>query len=115
MNKSRTICVKLLGKEFQISCPEGKEQELLDAAYHLDQNMLEIRNKGRIFGLERIAIMAALNATHDLLQQNLQNKESARELNEKVKDLQNKIDNALVKKSSHTVMVEKNYLVESNL
>jgi cell division protein ZapA len=44
MNKSRTICVKLLGKEFQINCPEGKEQELLDAAYHLDQNMLEIRN-----------------------------------------------------------------------
>ena len=106
MNKSRTICVKLLGKEFQINCPEGKEQELLDAAYHLDQNMLEIRNNGRIFGLERIAIMAALNATHDVLKQNLQNKESARELNEKVKDLQNKIDNVLLAKSNHTIVVE---------
>jgi cell division protein ZapA (FtsZ GTPase activity inhibitor) len=50
--------------------------------------------------------MAALNATHDVLKQNLQNKESARELNEKVKDLQNKIDNVLLAKSNHTIVVE---------
>ena len=106
MSKSRTICVKLLGKEFQINCPEGKEQELLDAAYHLDQKMLEIRNNGRIFGLERIAIMAALNATHELLHRNEENKESARELNEKVTDLQNKIDNVLLAKSNSYLVAE---------
>jgi cell division protein ZapA len=106
MNKSRTICVKLLGKDFQINCPEGKEQELLDAAYHLDQKMIEIRNHGRIFGLERIAIMAALNATHDLLHQNQANKESARELNEKVTDLQNKIDSVLLIKDGSSLVAE---------
>ncbi len=64
MSTSKGVLVKILGKELQIACPVGKEQELLDAAHNLDQTMTKMRNSGRIIGHDKIAIIAALNATH---------------------------------------------------
>jgi len=67
MNQSIPVTVKILGKDYQIACKPEEEQGLLDAASHLDCKMREIREHGKIFGLERIAVMAALNLSHELL------------------------------------------------
>lgn len=64
---ARTVTVKLLDKEYTISCPDGAEAELLASADYLNQKMLEIRKSGKIIGLERIAVMAALNMSHELI------------------------------------------------
>ena len=89
------MSVRLLGKEYKINCPKGQEPELVDAALHLDQKMSEIRSKGRIYGLERIAIMAALNLMHELLIQNNSSHASATEINTRLQQLHDKIDQAL--------------------
>ncbi len=94
-NTTKSISVKLLGKEYKINCPKGQEPELLDAALHLDQKMSEIRNKGRIYGLERVAIMTALNLTHELLTQNNSKQTNAAEINTRLQQLHDKIDQAL--------------------
>ena len=44
-----------------------QQAELLLSAKHLDQQMRAIRETGKVIGLERIAVMAALNISHDLL------------------------------------------------
>ncbi len=67
MSNSRSVSVKLLDKEYTISCPDGAEAELLASADYLNEKMREIRNTGKIVGLERIAVMAALNMSHELL------------------------------------------------
>lgn len=63
------ISVKILDKDFQVACPEGQEDALMRSAKHLDQQMRQIRAGGKVIGLERIAVMAALNLSHELLQQ----------------------------------------------
>ncbi|MDX1458312.1 MAG: cell division protein ZapA [Marinobacter sp.] len=64
-----TVEVKILEKEYLVACPEEAREALIQAARHLDRKMREIRSSGKVFGTERIAVMAALNITHDLLQQ----------------------------------------------
>lgn len=57
-------------REFRVACPEGAEDKLEKSARFLDKKMNEIRASGKVYGVERIAVMAALNLTHDLLNQN---------------------------------------------
>ena len=63
-----TVIVKILDKEYQVACPPDEQTGLLEAARYLDQKMRQIRSSGKIIGLERIAVMAALNITHELLE-----------------------------------------------
>ena len=65
-----TVIVKILDKEYQVACPPDEEAALTQAARYLDQHMRDIRSTGKVIGLERVAIMAALNISHELLAQN---------------------------------------------
>ncbi len=61
------VSIRILEKEYQISCPMDERQALLDSADLLNSKMREIRDSGRIVGLDRIAVMAALNLAHDVI------------------------------------------------
>ncbi len=61
------VTIRILEKEYQISCPVDERQALLDSADLLNTKMLEIRDGGRIVGLDRIAVMAALNLAHEVI------------------------------------------------
>lgn len=63
----KTLEVKLLDRELRVACAEEERGELLDAVAYLDNKMREIRDAGKIASVERIALMAALNITHELL------------------------------------------------
>ena len=68
MSDMSATLVQILDKEYQVACPEGERAALSRAAAELDQRMREIRSSGAIIGLERIAVMAALNLYHELQQ-----------------------------------------------
>ena len=59
--------INVMGREFRVACPENEQKGLLDAVDYLNKKMTEIRDNGKVIGLERIAIMAALNIAHELL------------------------------------------------
>jgi cell division protein ZapA len=80
-DSKKPIKVFLLGKEYPIVCQQDEEHELLIAARFLDDKMREVRDTGRVFGAERIAVMAALNIAHELIQTQHQNKQLAESLN----------------------------------
>lgn len=61
------VNVKILEKEYQISCPAEERKDLVDCADLLNAKMREIRDSGKVVGLDRIAVMAALNMANDLL------------------------------------------------
>ncbi|MFL0797561.1 MAG: cell division protein ZapA [Cellvibrionaceae bacterium] len=67
-NQSNTVTVNILDKEYQVVCPEEERDALRRSASLLHERMRDIRNSGSIMGLERIAVMAALNLCHELLQ-----------------------------------------------
>lgn len=62
-----TVTVKILEKEYQVACPAEQESELVVSARYLDKQMRGIRDSGKVIGLERIAVMAALNISYELL------------------------------------------------
>ncbi len=66
MSRKPTVSVEILEKAYQVVCPPDQEAALLAAAKHLDQAMRDIRATGKVIGLERVAIMAALNMSHEL-------------------------------------------------
>ena len=66
-SKTLTVAVNILDKEYQVTCPKEQEAELIQSAAHLDQQMRTVRENSKMVGLERVAVMAALNISHELL------------------------------------------------
>lgn len=62
-----TLDIFILDKAYKIACPAGEQDNLRRAAQYLDRKMREIRGSGKVLGLERIAVIAALNISHELL------------------------------------------------
>lgn len=66
-----TIALSILGREYRINCPDGAESELKEAARYLHEKMEDIKtassSAGKVVSTDRIAIIAALNITHELL------------------------------------------------
>lgn len=89
---AHTVTVKLLDKEYTISCPDGAEAELLASADYLDAKMREIKSSGKIVGLERIAVMAALNMSHELIKSREQTRQN---VEMQLRRLGSKIDRSL--------------------
>ena len=67
MSEQKSLQIAIMGREFRVACAEHEQAGLLEAVDYLNRKMLEIRDAGKIVGLERIAIMAALNIAHEML------------------------------------------------
>ena len=63
---NKGLDINILGREFRVACAEAEQDGLLLAAQYLDQKMREIREQGKVIGIERIAVMAALNMAFEL-------------------------------------------------
>ncbi len=79
MKKSTNgVSVSIMGREFAVACADEQRDALSQAAMYLDIKMREIQKSGKIIGMEKCAIMAALNITHDLLSAQAKQGESDR-------------------------------------
>jgi cell division protein ZapA len=86
-----TVEVKILDKEYLVACPQEEQEALLRSARHLDAKMREIRASGKVFGTERIAVMAALNITNEMLERDTMSDTASSILNA----MDEKLDTAL--------------------
>ncbi len=102
MSEQNTLGVSILDREYRVACPKGEERKLTEAARTLNDKMQEIRDTGKVFGIERIAVMAALNLTHELLQQRPSTKNS----NAAIERLCAKLDVALPNFDSEPLSLE---------
>ncbi len=67
MSSKEGVSVKILEREYKIACEPGERRQLLDAADLLNQQMRTIRDSGNIVGIEKIAVLTALNLASELL------------------------------------------------
>ena len=63
------VSVRLLDREYQVACPSEERSDLLDSAEYLDAKMREVRDSGKVVGLDRIAVISALNIANELIKQ----------------------------------------------
>lgn len=62
------VKVTILDREYFVACPDAERANLLESAAYLNEQMREIRDSGKIVGIDRIAVMAALNIAHEMLE-----------------------------------------------
>jgi len=96
----KTLDIKLLDRELRVACPEEERGELLDAVAYLDRKMREIRDAGKIASVERIALMAALNITHELLTMKVGRGVDLSDFKRRMDAMQAAIDTALAEQDS---------------
>ncbi len=65
---AKALDIAIMGRTYKVSCHEEERESLLEAVAYLDQKMGEIKSSGRVGNAERIAVMAALNIAHELLE-----------------------------------------------
>ena len=89
------VTVRLLDKEYQVACPEDEKAALLESADFLNRKMREIRDSGKQVGMDRIAVMAALNLSHEMLQDRGTTAQSDETLLGRIRLLNDKLAGAL--------------------
>ncbi len=95
MSTPKNLDVNIMGREFRVACPADEEASLLMSVDYLDRKMREIRDAGKIIGIERIAIMAALNITHELLSSKGGSSFDISEFKRKIDGMKARLDEAL--------------------
>ena len=95
MTASKTINVTIMGREFRVACPDDEREELLQSVSYLDKKMREIRDSGKVIGSERVAIMAALNITHELLTTKIRGGFDMGEFKRRIDRMQESLDTAM--------------------
>lgn len=97
---NKGLDINILGREFRVACPESEQDALLYAAQYLDQKMREIREQGKVIGVERIAVMAALNIAFELHNRPKQNGVDISSMERKIEHMEAMIDKALLPQDS---------------
>jgi len=93
--EARGLDVDIMGREFRVSCTEEERRDLLKAVDYLNAKMREIRDTGKVIGVERIAIMAALNITHEYLSTRMDGGFDVGEFKRRMLSMQATIDQAM--------------------
>lgn len=89
------VSVRILEKEYQVACPANERDDLLDSAEVLNTKMREIRDSGKVVGLDRIAVMAALNMANELLQTKARDEALETSLGPRLKVLNDRVESVL--------------------
>ncbi len=89
------VSVRILEKEYQVSCPASERTDLLDSAEVLNAKMREIRDSGKVVGLDRIAVMAALNMANELLHARAKDKALEGNVGQRLKLMSDRVESVL--------------------
>ncbi len=91
--------ISIMGREFRVACTEQEQKGLLEAVDYLNGKMQEIRDRGKVVGLERVAIMAALNITHEFLSMKVGGSFDIAETRRRIQRMEAAIDQAMAEQS----------------
>jgi cell division protein ZapA len=95
MTDQARVNIKILDKDYQVACTADERTALLDSAQLLNLKMKEIRDGGRVVGLERIAVMAALNMANELLRSRDRGESLETKAKAKLKAMRERVESAL--------------------
>jgi len=103
MSESKTVTVSILDKSYQVSCKPDEVQALRQSADYLDGKMREVKTNAGVLGLDRIAVMAALNIANEYLTEASKGEDSIKTQNSDLERLSGKVDLALSHLKSRNV------------
>lgn len=91
----RQLDIKIMGREFRVACPENEERQLMEAVAFVDRKMSDMREKSKALGLERLAIMTALEIANEFLTTKVPGGIDVGEFRRRIRSMQATIDGAM--------------------
>jgi cell division protein ZapA len=95
MATSIPVTVYILDKEYRVACPEEEHSALLASASLLNARMKQIREGGKVVGADRVAVIAALNLTHEFLNEKTARETFSRKVAAQIRSIEDRIDHVL--------------------
>lgn len=99
---TNSLTIRILGRDYSVACPDGERERLLHSAEYLSKRMESIQRRGKTLGVDKVAVMAALNITRDLLElkkqcnaEQAESNQSDEAMRERLAQLQLTIDQSL--------------------
>jgi cell division protein ZapA len=89
------ITIRILEKEYHVACPAEEKSALVASAELLNAKMREIRDSGKVVGLDRVAVMAALNLANELIRTQGQDEELKNIVGLRIRAMREHLDSAL--------------------
>ncbi len=89
------VSVRLLDREYQVACPAEERSDLLDSAEYLDARMREVRDSGKVVGIDRIAVISALNIANELIKLRRSGSVVDTDLGARLRTLRERVESAL--------------------
>lgn len=105
--KKSVLDIRILGKAYTIGCSPEFENSLIKAAQYLDHKMREIRDKSHVIGLDKIAVLAALHVTHELLNNNSEQDHNTQQIQDRLQNMAHRINNAIDDNKSKSYLTKK--------
>jgi cell division protein ZapA len=91
------VNVRLLDRQYEVACPAEERSDLLDSAEYLDAKMREVRDTGKVVGLDRIAVISALNIANELIKLKQHGSGLEGDIGSRLKTLRERVESALEK------------------
>lgn len=85
------ISITIFDRAYQIKCPDEETSQLRESADYLDEQMKKINQSSQSNNVERLAVVAALNITRELMVLKNQNNHYINAMHEQIKSLQYRI------------------------
>jgi len=89
------VNVKILEKDFQLGCSPEERGDLLDSVELLNSKMREIRDSGKVTGIDRIAILAGLNLANELIKSSGKGDALEHDAKQQVQAIREQVETAL--------------------
>jgi len=97
---NKILTINIMGRDFCVTCPNEEEEEIQLAAAYLDKKIQEVKAEGKFVDSDRIAIIAALGITHELLMMRHGTGFDIDEFKRRIVSLKKKVDDAITKKEA---------------
>lgn len=95
MKKDEGTTINIMGRPYQIKCPENEVHSLQRAATFLEDKMKHIRDTSQVLSIDRLAVIAALNIAHQFLNLENQSSDHLETIQQRLRNLHKKVDTIL--------------------
>jgi len=94
-NKKIPVTVKILNQNYDVFCSEDEKENLISSAELLNDKMMKTKAEGKTIGLDRIAVISALNFASDSLNYKEITNSINSSIKEKIQNLNHKLDSLI--------------------
>ena len=95
MSQTEPVTVRILEREYRVTCTPSERRALMESALFLDGQMREIRDSGRVSSVDKIAVMCALNLSEEILRLRQELAQREEKIDHRISDLAAQLDQVI--------------------